>query len=84
MAQLIVRGLEEDIKTRQKRRAVRHGQSMEAEARDILRDALKTENDTGSRGLGTMIADQFRGIGLKPHEEIQELRGTILKNPFEE
>lgn len=37
MAQLVVRDLEEDVKIRLKRRAARHGRSMEDEVRDILR-----------------------------------------------
>ena len=84
MAQLIVRGLEEDIKARLQRRATRNGQSMEAEARDILRNALKDDERTHRIGLGTRISDRFRGIGLKPGEEIEELRGHVLKSPFEE
>ena len=40
MAQLIVRGLDEDIVQALKRRAVEHGRSAEAEHRAILRDAL--------------------------------------------
>lgn len=40
MAQLIVRGLDEDIVQALKRRAADHGRSAEAEHREILRDAL--------------------------------------------
>ena len=40
MAQLIVRGLEEDIVQALKRRAAEHGRSAEAEHREILREAL--------------------------------------------
>ncbi len=40
MAQLIVRGLEEDIVQALKRRAVEHGRSAEAEHREILREVL--------------------------------------------
>ena len=83
MAQLIVRGLEEVVKTRLRNRAVRHGQSMEAEARDIIRDALKHEEQSGE-GLGTRIAGRFRGKGLKLHENIDEFRGAALDSPFDE
>lgn len=74
MAQLIVRNLEESVKQRLKRRAQRHGRSMEDEARDILRSALKSE---GSKepGLGSRIRARFAGLGLK-EEEIAELRGS--------
>ena len=44
MAQFIVRHLEEDVKARLKRRAARHGRSMEEEVRHILRDAVKEQN----------------------------------------
>ena len=40
MAQLIVRGLEEDIVRALKRQAAEHGRSAEAEHREILRLAL--------------------------------------------
>jgi antitoxin FitA len=43
MAQFLVRHLEEDVKARLKRRAARHGRSMEEEVRDILRDAVKEQ-----------------------------------------
>jgi plasmid stability protein len=83
MAQILVRDIEEDVKERLRRRAKRHGRSMEAEARDILRDALKhDEREQG--GLGTEIAALFKGIGLREGEEIPELRGFELKSPFEE
>ncbi|MGC8519811.1 MAG: FitA-like ribbon-helix-helix domain-containing protein [Steroidobacteraceae bacterium] len=41
MAQIIVRQLDDDVKARLQRRADRHGRSMEAEVRDILRAAAK-------------------------------------------
>ena len=44
MAQFIVRDLEDDVKARLKRRAERHGRSMEEEVRNILRNATKEEN----------------------------------------
>lgn len=39
---------------------------------------------TREKGLGTEIADLFRGIGLRPGEEIPELRFTIEPPDFEE
>jgi plasmid stability protein len=76
MAQLIVRNLDVEVKLRLKRRAERHGTSMEEEAREILRDALKDEV-SASGGLGTEIAALFEGIGLEM--EIPELRGHNLR-----
>ncbi len=60
------------MKVRLQRRAKKHGRSMEEEARDILRNALKDE-DALSTALGTEIAALFRGKGLQ--EDISELRG---------
>jgi len=73
MAQLIVRKLENEVKDKLQRRAKRHGRSVEEEVREILRDATKRE-DRKSRRLGTKIARLFRRAGLKPGEEIRELR----------
>ena len=42
MAQLIVRNLEAEIVSALRRRAAAHGRSMEAEHREILRQALQT------------------------------------------
>jgi plasmid stability protein len=82
MAQVIVRNLEDAVKRKLQRRAARHGRSMEEEVRDILRDAVKDE-DRGRKGLGTEIAELFRGIGLE--EPIRELRGyPVMPAKFDE
>ena len=74
MAQLIVRNLDDAVKRKLQRRAARHGHSMEEEVRDILRNAVK--NDSKPRkGLGTEIAELFKGIELE--EPIRELRGRL-------
>jgi plasmid stability protein len=72
MAQIIVRDLEEDVKQRIKRRAQRHGRSMEDEIRHILRDAAK-QPAKSLGGLGTRVAALFHetGFGL----EVPEVRG---------
>jgi plasmid stability protein len=81
MAQLLVRNLEDRLKARLQLRARRHGRSMEEEARDILRNALR-DDETPATGLGTEIAALFRQTGLK--EEIPELRGhTVTPAHFE-
>ena len=72
MAQIIVRQLEDDVKARLQRRADRHGRSMEAEVRDILRAAAKNDGRP-SGGLGSRIADRFRGHGLE--SDLPEVRG---------
>jgi antitoxin FitA len=76
MAQLVVRNLDEDVKLRLQRRAARHGRSMEEEVRDILRDAVKNDSRRAS-GLGTRIANRFKGIGLD--QDIPELRGSLAR-----
>jgi len=80
MAQIVVRNIEESVKTRLKRRATRHGRSMEEEVRTILRDVVKREERTKTtEGLGTAIANEFAGIGLS--EEIPEWRGYSVRLP---
>lgn len=72
MAQIIVRQLEDEVKARLQRRADRHGRSMEAEVRDILRGAAKDDGRPSGR-LGSRIAERFRGRGLE--SDLPELRG---------
>jgi plasmid stability protein len=76
MAQFVVRNIEDSVKARLQRRARRNGRSMEAEVRDILRNAVKA-SDKDSTGLGTRIANLFRGKGLD--FEITELRGHPVR-----
>ncbi len=78
MAQPVVRNLEDDVKTRLRRRAARHGRSMEEEVRDILRDALK-QDSAATCGLGSEIASLFQKVGL--HDDIRELRGHAIELP---
>ena len=81
MAQILARNLETQLKVRLQKRAKRHGHSMEEEARDILRDALKQEDIPGG-GLGTEIAALFRKTGLE--KDIPELRGhSVTPATFE-
>ena len=80
MAQILVRNLDDRLKARLQRRAKRNGRSMEAEARDILRDALK-KDDAAVVGFGTASAALFsgQGMGLNEGEEIHEWRGFPLE-----
>ena len=72
------------MKDKLRRRAKRHGRSVEEEVREILRDATKREG-RGNRLLGTEIAQLFRRAGLKRGEEIHELREIeIQPADFEE
>jgi antitoxin FitA len=77
MAQVIVRDLEDSVKARLKRRATRHGRSMEDEVRHILRDAVK-DQDSKIAKLGSRIATRFAKTGLTA--ELPELRGQVPRS----
>jgi plasmid stability protein len=77
MAQFIVRDLEEDVKARLKRRAEHHGRSMEEEVRQILRNAVKEQNQPVSR-LGSRIAARFAKAGLTT--DLPELHGQLPRS----
>jgi antitoxin FitA len=80
MAQILVRKVEEEVKARLRKRAKRHGRSMEEEVREILRDATKGEGSR-RRNLGSEIAALFGKVGLRPGEKIEELRDIRLQVP---
>jgi plasmid stability protein len=80
MAQILVRNLDDRLKTRLQRRAKRHGRSMEEEVREILRDALHKEKGLAV-GFGTATAALFGGSGVFLDEPIQELRGMRMEIP---
>jgi antitoxin FitA len=77
MAQLVVRNLEDDVKARLRERAKRHRRSLEAEVREILRNAAHAE-ERPTGGLGSEIADLFKDCGFR-EGEIQEIRGYPIK-----
>ena len=72
MAQVVVRGIEEDVKARLKRLAERNGRSMEEEIRHILRNASRDSSRPVAK-LGSRIAARFGGKGLGT--DLPELRG---------
>ncbi|HEY4376818.1 MAG TPA: hypothetical protein VGM93_06650 [Acidimicrobiales bacterium] len=57
---MTIRGLDDDVKARLRVRAAEHGQSMEEEARQILREALE---GGPQKGLGTIIHERFAALG---------------------
>jgi plasmid stability protein len=77
MAQFTVRNLEEDVKTRLKRRAAQRGWSMEEEVRQILRNAVKDEAPPAR--LGSRIAARFATLGFSG--DLPELRGQPVLPP---
>lgn len=48
MANIILRDLDDELKEKLRVRASQHGQSMAAELRDIVRDALLVKKSTGA------------------------------------
>ncbi len=80
MAQILVRNLETPLKARLQRRAKRHGRSMEAEVREILRNAL-CEKEVPEVGFGTASVALFSGQGIYLDEPIQEIRGMRMEIP---
>jgi antitoxin FitA len=61
MSALSIRNLDESVKRRLQSRAARHGRSMEAEAREILTEAVREPAD--SAGLFTALLDRFGMLG---------------------
>lgn len=64
--------IDDDLLQKLEERARRNGHSTDEEVREILRNAVKSDG-SAPVGLGTRLAERFRGIGLD--EEIPELRG---------
>jgi antitoxin FitA len=64
-----VRNLDNDLVARLKRRAARHGQSAEAEVRDILRQVLSGEPE----GNFDELAAQFRALTAGRHHTPAEV-----------
>lgn len=60
-ATLTIRGLDEQTHARLRIEAARHGRSMEAEVRAILRACFATP--VPERGLGTRVHERFAGLG---------------------
>lgn len=80
MAQLVVRQLENEVNDKLRRRAKRHGRSVEEEVREILRDATKREAQR-TRRWGPEIARLFLHAGLRRGEKIRELRHLEIQPP---
>ena len=76
MAQLVVRNLEDDVKAQLQARAKRHRRSLEAEVRDILRNAANAE-ERPVGGLGSEIAALFKDLDFD--FDIPELRGYEIQ-----
>ena len=66
MAMLTIRNLDDDVKRRLRRRAAKHGCSMEEEARQILRQALSGK--TPEKGLASRI-----------HQRVLDTTGGLMR-----
>lgn len=68
MGSLSVRNVDDDLISRLKRRAARHGRSAEAEHREILRQVLSGEADTNWDELAAKLRELTRGRKHTPAE----------------
>jgi plasmid stability protein len=73
MAMLTVRNLPDEVHRALRVRAAKHGNSMEAEVRDILAAVVSPQ---GSIKLGSMLADigQQLALSTEEHELFHQLR----------
>jgi plasmid stability protein len=76
MATLTIRNVDATIKERLRLRAARHGRSMEAEARTIIREAVVSERDEAEPNLAEAIRRRFAPLGgidleLSPPEDVE-------------
>jgi antitoxin FitA len=60
MAAITIRGIDEELKHKLRLQAARHGHSMEAEARAILRSGLAQADSAD--GMGTRIRQLFADV----------------------
>ncbi|QPI75547.1 MULTISPECIES: FitA-like ribbon-helix-helix domain-containing protein [unclassified Sphingobium] len=68
---LQVRNLDDDTIQRLKRRAARHGRSVEAEHREILRQALSGEMEPSFQELAAQMRALTAGRSQTPSEVLQ-------------
>lgn len=76
MASITIRDLDDDTKERLRQRAARHKNSMEEEARQILREAM-ARDDSNTVDLAQAIGARFKKLGgveleIAPREPIRE------------
>jgi len=68
---LSVRNVDDELIARLKRRAARHGQSAEAEVRDILRHVLEGEAETDFSAVSAELRRLTAGRDHTPAEVLQ-------------
>ncbi len=77
MSTLTIRNLDDDVKARLRVRAAQNGRSMEAEAREILRQSVAIP---ARGGIGTRIHRRLAGLGF---EELEFPARTELPREIE-
>ena len=67
MATMTIRNIDDQLKTKLRVQAARHGRSMEDEARNILRAALNTQQEDGASLVAAIRArvERFGGVELE-------------------
>ena len=79
MGQLVVRNLPDEVKDRLKRRAERHGRSLEAEVRDILSQAIEPEaGSENSAHIVAQLVGRLSKIGIT-EEDVDALNESIAE-----
>lgn len=79
MATLTIRDLDDELRARLRIRAARHGRSMEAEVREILRGALAPSHSSDM--LGSRVHQRFAAIGgadLETPDRLDTPRPAVL------
>jgi len=79
MAQILIRKLDDRVKAGLQRRARRNRRSLEAEAREILHNAVRPRTDQ-AKGLGTRISERFAGFDLTEFA-VEKRRGQAPRAP---
>ena len=70
MATLTVRNIDPEVQRRLRVRAAEHGRSMEAELREIIKEAVGAKPETEEVNLAEAIRRRFAkygGVELEPH-----------------
>ncbi|MFC7621907.1 hypothetical protein [Microlunatus sp. GCM10028923] len=80
MATIVVRDLDDEVKSGLVELAAAHGRSMEAEARAIIRDAVRRR----SRNLGTAFLERFGEAGGVAELPAKRRDGTPRAASFDE
>lgn len=78
MASITIRNLTDEQKQLLREQAARHGRSMEAEARAILKEALLGQTDRPPRNLLKEIRDIVEPVG---GIELPEIKRDLARDP---